>query len=226
MKHTLIAFTIALSLIITPLQGINAATTADNTALIQKLLAQIIVLQAELAKLSGNTTPTCTFTRTLYIGAQGTDVTCLQTYLKKKGHLQGTATGYYGPITKEAVYKWQQSAGIVPEPKAMGMFGPRSQETLVREMRTTVPVATTNTTNTTPNTTNTTPRTTNGGGGRSTPRNTTDTPRTSRPDRTTTVNDTTAPTLPQNLTATANSSSQITLSWTASTDGGSSGLKG
>lgn len=171
MKHTFIAFIIILSLILTPLQGIHAATTQDNTALIQKLLEQIVILQAELQKLivarGGNTTTTatttpCTFTRTLYLGTQGQDVTCLQTYLKKKGHFNGTATGYYGPLTRDAVYKWQQSTGIIPEPKAIGMFGPRSQETLIREMRTQAPAVTTNTT---PNTTNTTPRSTGGGGG-------------------------------------------------------------
>jgi peptidoglycan hydrolase-like protein with peptidoglycan-binding domain len=221
MKHTFLSLVLILSFL-TP--QVHAQTTNANAELIQKLLAQIIILQAELNKLiaarGGNTTtdttPTCTFTRTLREGTQGTDVTCLQTYLKKKGHFGGTATGYYGPQTKNAVYTWQKSVGIVPEPTAIGMFGPRSQETLIKEMRTTAPGATTNTT----------PRTTKGGGGGGAPtKNTTDTPRTTQPDRTT-VNDTTAPTLPKNLTAIANSSSQITLSWTASTDGGGSGLKG
>jgi chitodextrinase len=229
MKPTLLSLVLIFSFLITPLQSIHGATTTDNTALIQKLLAQIVVLQAELNKLieakGGNTTtPTCTFTRTLREGTQGTDVTCLQTYLKKKGHFSGTATGYYGPVTRDAVYKWQQSAGIVPEPTAIGMFGPRSQETFIREMK----VQTNTNTNTNTDTTNTTPRTTNGGGGGggNTPRNTTDTPRATRPTQPVVTNDTTKPTLPTNLTATANSSSQITLSWTASTDAGGSGLKG
>jgi peptidoglycan hydrolase-like protein with peptidoglycan-binding domain len=140
MKHTLIAFFLILSFL-TPQIPVSAQTT-DNTALIQKLLAQIVILQAELNKLiaakggSTSTTP-CTFTRTLREGTQGTDVTCLQTYLKKKGHFNGNATGFYGPLTKDAVYKWQKSVGIVPEPTAIGMFGPRSQDTLVKEMRTT-----------------------------------------------------------------------------------------
>jgi hypothetical protein len=222
MKSTLIAFFLILSFLI---PQVNAQTTATtNAELIQKLLAQIVILQAELAKLTGNTTP-CTFTRTLREGTQGTDVSCLQTYLKKKGHFSGNATGFYGPQTKDAVYKWQKSVGIVPEPTAIGMFGPRSQETLVKEMRATTDTNTSSHGNQTTNApqtdtkTTTTKRKGGGGGGGTSPR--TDSVTESRPA---TIVVKTAPTLPTNLTAVANSSSQITLSWSASTDAG--GLKG
>jgi hypothetical protein len=193
MKSTVIALIIAF--LIAPLQPVHSATNA-NAELIQKLLAQIVILQAELNKLiaakggSTSTTP-CTFTRTLREGTQGTDVTCLQTYLKKKGHFTGNATGFYGPLTKDAVYKWQKSVGIVPEPTAIGMFGPRSQETLIREMKTTAPVATTNT----PNTTNTTPKTTRDGGNTST-KEKTSTPTSPRTTPSTPTNGNTTPTTP------------------------------
>jgi hypothetical protein len=228
MKHTLIAFFLILSFL-TP--QVNAQTTATAKAeLIQKLLAQIVILQAELNKLiaakggSTSTTP-CTFTRTLKEGTQGTDVTCLQTFLKTKGHFTGNATGFYGPQTKDAVYKWQKSVGIIPEPTAIGMFGPRSQETLVKEMRATTDTNTSSHGNQTTNApqtdtkTTTTKRKGGGGGGGTSPR--TNSVTESRPA---TIVDKTAPTLPTNLTAVANSSSQITLSWTPSTDAG--GLKG
>jgi peptidoglycan hydrolase-like protein with peptidoglycan-binding domain len=197
MKRTVTSFVLTLSFLITPLQSIHGATTTDNTALIQKLLAQIVVLQAELNKLieakGGNTTtPTCTFTRTLREGTQGTDVTCLQTYLKKKGHFNGTATGYYGPVTRDAVYKWQQSAGIVPEPTAIGMFGPRSQETLIREMKTQTPAVTTNTTPAT----ETSRKPTKGGGGGTPTKEKTTSPTSPRTKPSTPTNGNNTPTVP------------------------------
>lgn len=130
----MLVFIFLLSLFFTSISFVYAQNTVANSPNINQLLTQLQFLQAELAKLTGST-PACTFSRTLYVGTQGTDVTCLQTYLKKKGYFTGTATGFYGPLTKDAVYKWQLSAGIVPEPKAIGMFGPRSQERLMAESR-------------------------------------------------------------------------------------------
>ena len=55
-----------------------------------------------------------TLTRTLYRGIRGTDVTSLQTFLIQKGHLAPTnATGFYGPITMQAVQKYQCAQSIV-----------------------------------------------------------------------------------------------------------------
>ena len=60
-------------------------------------------------------TTTCRFTRDLSIGAQGSDVACLQAYLGQSGtkhfpYYRGT--GYYGGQTATAVASWQRSVGV------------------------------------------------------------------------------------------------------------------
>jgi hypothetical protein len=143
MKHTFIAFIITLSIISTPLQGMQAATLADNTALIQKLLVQIQVLQTELNKLMGLPvgTSTCTFTRLLHFGVKGDDVTCLQNYLKSQGYFTEIPNGNYGPYTMSAVSQWQKANGIIAEPKEYGLWGEQSRALYTRKLTTPVIVA-------------------------------------------------------------------------------------
>lgn len=53
-------------------------------------------------------------TATMQIGGRGTGVENLQNFLIQKGLLApGSATGYFGPLTRSAVQKFQASAGIV-----------------------------------------------------------------------------------------------------------------
>jgi peptidoglycan hydrolase-like protein with peptidoglycan-binding domain len=68
----------------------------------------------------------CNFTRHLTVGLKGVDVTCLQLYLQAQGFFKYNEgpTGYFGPITKAAVAKWQANSGIAP---TLGYFGPLSQ---------------------------------------------------------------------------------------------------
>ena len=66
----------------------------------------------------------CTFTRNLTVGVSGSDVTCLQNALKAQGHMSANATGFFGPLTKAAVAKWQAANGVSP---AAGFFGSLSQ---------------------------------------------------------------------------------------------------
>lgn len=62
------------------------------------------------------------FARDLTIGAQGTDVTQLQTFLISQGFaIPAGATGYFGTQTKAAVAAFQAAHGISP---AAGYFGP------------------------------------------------------------------------------------------------------
>lgn len=73
---------------------------------------------------SGSTSSSCSFTRDLTVGSTGADVTCLQDALKAGGYMAVSATGYFGPLTKAAVIKWQVAAGVTP---AAGYFGPKSR---------------------------------------------------------------------------------------------------
>ncbi|MDO8593885.1 MAG: peptidoglycan-binding protein, partial [bacterium] len=77
---------------------------------------------------SGSTTTTtsaCSFSRSLTIGSQGADVTCLQSALIGGGFsVPAGATGYFGTQTRAAVASWQSSKNIAP---AVGYFGPISR---------------------------------------------------------------------------------------------------
>lgn len=105
------------------------AAMADHTTAhtIDQLSAQITALQAQLTKLSGTSSTgtggamvgKCTFTKSLTVGSRGDDVKCLQMKLNVS-----PASGYFGPLTKAAVVKWQKDAGVSP---ASGYFGPISQ---------------------------------------------------------------------------------------------------
>ncbi|OHA16536.1 MAG: hypothetical protein A3G52_00335 [Candidatus Taylorbacteria bacterium RIFCSPLOWO2_12_FULL_43_20] len=64
------------------------------------------------------------FNRDLTMGSTGTDVAALQTILIEKGFLNippGVAKGYFGPLTRSALARYQASVGIMP---SVGYFGP------------------------------------------------------------------------------------------------------
>ncbi len=60
------------------------------------------------------------FTEFLDVGSTGTQVEDLQNYLAAKGFFTGTATGYFGTATEQAVKAYQAAHGI----KAAGYVGP------------------------------------------------------------------------------------------------------
>ncbi|MDP3935050.1 MAG: hypothetical protein Q8Q46_02465, partial [Candidatus Giovannonibacteria bacterium] len=84
-------------------------------------------------------TSACSFTRDLTVGSRGDDVTCLQTALNVSPQ-----SGYFGPLTKAAVVKWQTDNGVSP---AAGYFG-----SISRAKYSSAVVVTTPTTPTTPTT--------------------------------------------------------------------------
>ena len=64
------------------------------------------------------------FTHTLAVGSQGPDVTRLQHILVAKGLLaSGSATGYFGPLTQNALVQFQSQSSIDP----VGVFGPTTR---------------------------------------------------------------------------------------------------
>lgn len=72
------------------------------------------------------------FSRSLELGDSGEDVTKLQQELASLGFLRTEASGYFGEVTEHALFKFQQSRGIIEEKtdQGAGYFGPKSRETL------------------------------------------------------------------------------------------------
>lgn len=69
-------------------------------------------------------TPAISFTRILYMGLSGTDVSQLQQFLEDHGfYSYPTITGYFGAATKAAVIAFQKANGIEP----LGGVGPLTQ---------------------------------------------------------------------------------------------------
>ncbi|MCU0516388.1 MAG: peptidoglycan-binding protein [Oscillatoria sp. Prado101] len=64
--------------------------------------------------------------RTLVPGTSGQDVVLLQELLKVNGYFCCKATGYYGPVTKKAVQKFQYYHGIKPT----GNVGPATKHAM------------------------------------------------------------------------------------------------
>lgn len=72
-------------------------------------------------------TPMSSFSRNLTVGSRGEDVTRLQALLIGRGYLAGTATGYFGQLTKSALMKLQKDSTLPPS----GFFGPMTRAILV-----------------------------------------------------------------------------------------------
>jgi len=59
-----------------------------------------------------------------------TAVRRLQHDLHRLGYFDGPFTGYYGPLTKAAVARFQKATGLAAD----GLWGPHSQAALVRRL--------------------------------------------------------------------------------------------
>src|SRR5712671_3995927 len=83
------------------------------------VLASILLLLPTLALAQ-------TFSRPLSQGSSGSDVTVLQKILQSQGYLTAPPTGYFGPLTKISVQKFQKANGI----PALGGVGPATSKLL------------------------------------------------------------------------------------------------
>ena len=105
-------------------------TAEQRTALIATLTAQVQSLLAQVMALTGGAYSS--FSRDLQVGATGDDVRGLQVYLNTHGYTvsssgagsPGNETTMFGGLTRAAVRKLQQDAGITP---AAGYFGPKTR---------------------------------------------------------------------------------------------------
>jgi peptidoglycan hydrolase-like protein with peptidoglycan-binding domain len=73
------------------------------------------------------------FRRSLSVGAEGDDVTALQTALVEKGFLvipDAIPKGYFGGLTRAAVLTYQARSGL----PAVGVFGPMTRAKLLSEL--------------------------------------------------------------------------------------------
>lgn len=116
-----------------------AVTAEELLAQIQQLQAQLNQLLAQYQQMTGQTTPTTqtpaacvgiTFTRDLAQGMSGEDVKCLQALLGVTPQ-----TGFFGPLTFEAVVKFQeQNAAQILTPLGLtagtGYVGARTRAVL------------------------------------------------------------------------------------------------
>lgn len=62
----------------------------------------------------------------LEFGVSGSEVTNLQQQLQNLGYFNANATGYFGPLTKDAVIKFQKDQGLT----ANGVVGPETEKAL------------------------------------------------------------------------------------------------
>ncbi len=56
--------------------------------------------------------PQAVITKNLFIGSRGSQVVSLQTTLIQNGHMRGTATGYFGLVTFQAVREFQRAHSV------------------------------------------------------------------------------------------------------------------
>ena len=90
--------------------SVKAVTVEELQAQIQSLLAQITQLQQQLAAAQGGATTGLCLSADLKYGMKGDAVKTLQQGLKQDPSVypEGLVTGYFGPLTKAAVIRFQE----------------------------------------------------------------------------------------------------------------------
>jgi hypothetical protein len=103
---------------------------------IEELKRKIAVLEMQLAmqKTYQQNLVCSVFSQDLYYGMTAPEVKCLQQFLANLGkeiYPEGLVTGYYGPLTKAAVQRYQAMKGII----TTGYFGPLTRARVNQELQ-------------------------------------------------------------------------------------------
>lgn len=116
---------------------LNNLTAPNVLALIEQVRERLAQVQQALGTL-GTISPTSSmipsagsYTIALSVGSTGDDVTALQNFLKAQGadiYPEGRVTGYFGPLTKKAIQRFQTKYGIADEgDPGYGFVGPKTR---------------------------------------------------------------------------------------------------
>ncbi len=121
----------------------SAITTDELKAQIQALLSQIQELQTQLREqrpAASSTTPgmfpraICRISaQRLAEGAEGGDVTSLQQFLGEQGYLSASSTGFFGPLTRRALARFQLEHGIIVSEGDGGEAGTRTMAYIMKK---------------------------------------------------------------------------------------------
>ncbi len=147
-KQTLFSFIFFFFILISPL-SVSAQSVAELQVMIDALLADVAVLQAQLADTQTQTQGAIpsesvfvteenafVFSHTLSRGTQDDEVTELQKYLATFPDIypEGLVTGYFGFLTQKAVQRFQVKHSIVssgtPSTTGYGLVGPQTRKKL------------------------------------------------------------------------------------------------
>lgn len=109
-------------------QLVQMVTQIQSMTITLNQLASQVIAGTQTSSTTGSTTSNSSyvFTQFLAVGSQGAEVTALQKKLSALGFYSGSATGYYGTLTEDAVKKFQTAHGIDPQ----GYVGPGTRAEL------------------------------------------------------------------------------------------------
>lgn len=142
LRNIILASVIATVLIAGASQA-QAQSVGDIQSQIQSLVQRIAELTKQLSALRGNASAGVSHGATVTLpapapahricamsvrafnqGSEGDDVRAFQEFLQSEGHLRVSPTGFYGPLTREALAKWQAAQGF----ESAGVVGPKTLE--------------------------------------------------------------------------------------------------
>jgi len=132
---------VSLAFLALPL-AVSAQTATDLQTQIAQLTQIIAQLQAQIAATkvgavssapsTNSSSASCVIlARNLGAGVSGSDVSALQTFLRDQGFYAANSTGYFGPVTQNALQAWQATYGPVnsgtPDTTGFGFAGPKTR---------------------------------------------------------------------------------------------------